>query len=224
MCQDLIVKSSKSTISKVQRSAGTDFNTTNVTWLSINNHEVSMKLVQFVPAALKEKFPHLTKFEIIRSGLTHLQREDMEQFGADLIHANFWKNSLSAIEGDLFEFNPNLKYIGLHNNFLKFIDPKLFVMIKKLKNIEVVEFLSSNCIDSESTFSWDYEKCNDETAKIENLKRIKERETFFSKNCIVCDCNNTSSCNPHTKICMSMRGCVDIHCKGEFETLVDELA
>lgn len=157
------------------------FNTNPVELLSIET-----KNVKFIPAGIKKNFPNLKKFEVIRGGLIHLEREDMRQFGSDLISVSFWKNTLTALEGDLFEFNPNLEYIGLHHNALKFINPSLFENFKKLTNLQIVEFDNSTCIDQESRnpklVEWNYNRCNDVKLKKANLRRISDRENFFIEN------------------------------------------
>lgn len=210
----LLVRNSKTFVGRVEfiRSQYETF-TTKVEMLSINTGD---KSVWFVPAGIKKNFPELTAFQIIHSGLTHLESKDMEQFGNDLIHANFWDNSLTALEGDLFEFNENLEYIGLHHNLLKYIDPMLFQNIEKMKKIVLVEFLNSECIDQNSVSlnadEWNYNKCNDKISRDNNLKKIEERKFFFFRgNCVryQCKCNDNSLCNPHTGICICSKTCLE---------------
>lgn len=165
-------------ITKVLNKAGTElFDTGPVELLSIESESV-----KFVPADVKKNFPKLRKFEIIHSGLIHLEREDMRQFGSDIISVSFWKNSLTALEGDIFDFNTNLEYIGLDQNPLKFINPALFQSFKR-RSLKLVEIKNSTCIDQVSrklsSVQWKYSKCNDDCEKNLNLKRISDREDFF---------------------------------------------
>lgn len=139
--------------------------------------------MKFWPADIKKKFPKIVQFEIIRSGLTHLEREDMRQFGDDLIQANFDGNLLTALEGDVFEFNSKLEYIGLHHNPLKFIDPQFFRNFLKLRKLNWVEIQNSDCINQDSRapriMNWKADECSDESAKMRNLNTISERGVFF---------------------------------------------
>lgn len=176
----LTVESSWTIVGKVLHPNGTKYDTSDVEWLSI---ATGMQSVKFVPAGIKKKFPKLTKFEIIKSGLTHLEREDMRQFGDDLSEVNFWQNSLKVLESDVFEFNPYLVYIGLHDNPLKFISAELFYNFKHLTEIENIEIQNSHCINQQSfiarTDTWSYSECNDDEARNENKKVIADREDFF---------------------------------------------
>lgn len=186
----LIVESPLTIVRQVVSENGFTVDTSDVELLKVETRVNSMK---FLPAGIKKKFPKLTAIEIFQSGLTHLEREDMRQFGDDLMHANFWKNSLTALEGDLFEFNPNLKHISFVENPLKFIDANLFQKIRTLKVVKEVQFGRTKCIDQGSLNpkreKWNFEKCNDERAKRENQARIQQREGFF--NGIYSDTHNT---------------------------------
>lgn len=79
--------------------------------------------------------------------LKHLDQENMKQFGSDLRFAQFWNTKISALEGDLFKFNPNLKYIDFEGNPMKYVDPQVFTGIQKLKHIHIVDFNECGCIE-----------------------------------------------------------------------------
>lgn len=209
----LDVTSPKTLVGKVEFHKGSldGTFTTKVEMLSINTGQ---KSVLFVPAGIKRTFPELTAFQIIHSGLMHLEQDDMQQFGSDLTHVNFWDNSLTALQGDIFVFNENLDYIGLHHNLLVFIDPTLFQNLKFLMKISYVQILNSKCIDknmwSRDKNEWtDHGKCNDEASKIANLKRISERQLFFYRGDCVnqCMCNGNQECFPHTGFCSCSQNC-----------------
>lgn len=171
------MNSPESIMVKVDES-GNECVTRNVEFRSIQSKDL-----RFVLADIKKCFPKITKFEITHSGLIHLKREDMRQFGADLTFVNFWMNFLTEVEGDLFDFNPNLEYIGLHHNAFKYISPSLFTNFKKLTELKAVEFNNASCINQEShnltKVKWSYEKCNDIEMKLKNLERIRDRQDFF---------------------------------------------
>lgn len=143
--------------------------------------------MKFMPAGIKKKFTKLDAISVTDSGLTHLEKEDMRQFGDDLIKADFSNNKLTALEGDIFEFNTDLSFIYLRGNPLAFIDPKLFENFKKMEQLVFVYLENSNCINQKSSQSagaieWKNKQCNDEKAKNDNLKRIRERASFFTDN------------------------------------------
>lgn len=177
----LVINYPKTLVRDVLHSDGSKFDTRLIWMLRIATGRNSVK---FWPADIKKKFPKIVQFEIMRSGLTHLEREDMRQFGDDLIQVNFDGNLLTALEGDVFEFNLNLEYIGLHHNPLKFIDPQFFQNFLKLRKLKWVEIQNSDCINQASRapriMNWRADKCSDETAKMKNLNAISERGVFFS--------------------------------------------
>lgn len=178
-----MVTSSRTSIRNVLQGGGSKFDTSSIDWLSIYN----LGTVKYVPAGIKKNFPHLTKFEIINGRLIHLEREDMRQFGDSLMYLNFNGNSLTAIEGNLFEFNPNLRIIYLNNNPFKFINVDLFMNFRKMNFLTTdVSFGSSNCINSyipvrESSVNWNIGSCNDIDAKNKGLMIILDRKDFFKK-------------------------------------------
>lgn len=139
--------------------------------------------VKFIPAGINEKFPKLSILVLRDVGLTHLEREDMRQFGEQLTRIEFEMNSLTALEGDLFEYNPNIVDIFLQHNPLKFISPILFENFKGMKKLDYVD-LSCECLKNQHTISSDTggknnEKCNDEKEREKNSVRIDKRKSFF---------------------------------------------
>lgn len=177
----LKVDNPRTKIDKIVDSSGSEIDTTNIEMLKIRTGK---KTVKFVPAGIKKKFPDLKVFTIENSGLTHLEREDMRQFGADLGFVSFSENSLTALPGNLLEFNPNVKYIYIRQNPLKYIDGALFQHFKSMEKLRTVNFEHCNCISKESdspkTFEWNSnQRCNDEEAKQENFNMIDQRKAFF---------------------------------------------
>lgn len=149
----------------------------------VNEFCVATNKIMFLPARINEMFPTLKKFMMIKSGLVHLERDDMRQFGDGLTSANFDGNLLTAIEDDLFEYNPNLEYIGLHNNPLKYINPAIFRNFQKKSKLAWVQIDNSNCINQTSTHlsmeAWNHRKCVDAIAESRNIETIFNRMDFF---------------------------------------------
>lgn len=180
----LVIENSRSVLDTVVYQNGSEVDTSDIKMLRI---ETGNPTVKFIPTGIKKKFPDLFAIKIAKSGLLHLEREDMRQFGSSLIYANFMANLLTALEGDLFEFNSNLKRISFKGNPLQYISATLFENFKNIKNynLENVQFLRSTCIDQESwdprSTRWNTNKCNDKKAKGKILATINDREEFFSK-------------------------------------------
>lgn len=140
------------------------------------------KNMNFLPMGIKEKIPKLRVLAIYHSGLIHLDKYDMQQFGSDLEYARFSNTSLTALAEDVFMYNSNLIYINLENNPLKFIDPLLFENFKKMVNLEEIDINHSYCIAEYfvkvspierniTSFNWNAEKCDDFFKKARNLER-----------------------------------------------------
>lgn len=175
-----VIESSNSVLEKVIHPNGSNFDTSNIECLNINTE--GKTTVKFMPARIKMKFPKLTALDISRSGLTHVEKEDMRQFGGDLVLVDFFRNSLTALESDVFDYNPNLRIIFLSQNSFRFIDFGLFQNFRKMTNLRSVHFKSSTCIDeatdSSKTHEWGSNNCNDLSSKHKNLRRIHDRKQF----------------------------------------------
>lgn len=182
---NFVIESSQCYMRQVLYSNGTKMDTSNLKNLRFVNLNDSVK---FIPAGIKENFPNITAIAIIKCGLNHLEREDMRQFGDDLIYANFKMNSLTALEGDVFHYNSKIEQVILNDNPFKFINPYFFRKLKSLKflkNFHMKASQGSECnISRNLTFKsinegWNCEKCDNENKKNENLRRISDRADFF---------------------------------------------
>lgn len=178
------IKSPTTIIGKVLHTNGSKIDTKNISmWQILRNSSSSVK---FIPAGIKKKFSKLSIFVLHGVGLIHLEREDMRQFGKDLIRVEFNENLLTALEDDIFELNPNVEYVNLKNNPLKFVSSVLFKSLRKMENIKNVDIRFGCATNSHSwypkTENWNYENsrnCNDEKIETENVERISERILFF---------------------------------------------
>lgn len=186
---NLVIESSTSILDKVLHPNGTELSQLDIDNIDFVKIESVMKSVKFIPAGIKKKFTKMIGFEVINSGLVHIEKDDMRQFGADLIHVDFFGNSLSALDGDLFQFNPKLKIIYFAYNSIKFIESSLFQNFKSMINIKMVNFWSCYCINegsnSDSNFfttsNWNWEKCNALSVQKEHQNIVNKRVAFFSR-------------------------------------------
>lgn len=176
---------------------------------------ISTATMRFMPNGIKNFFPKLKAVEFYSCELTYLDKENMKQFGSDLEYASFLNNPISVLDGDLFEFNPNLKFISFNFCSLKFIDPGFFKNLRNLKHIEHVWMEISGCINqiydlsdnshNIQTFTWKDGNCTDTKERDENVKirwlinesrRMKKGEIRLTKlENIVGDRNLTKKTN-----------------------------
>lgn len=207
----LDITSSSARIGSVIDSSSKVIDTSNIVELKIDSLK---KNVKFMPAGIKKKFQSLYSIAITSSGLIHLDRDDMRQFGDDLIILKLRNNSITALQSDLFDFNKKLKEVDLSENPLQFIDPAFFKGFRKMIDLTSVLLVNSGCINQVSssrvpkTFKWNVEKCVDFEAKNFNLRRIKGRAVFLTKECLdQCTCSDgvSRSCS---------LGCIDKSCEG----------
>lgn len=178
---NLEIESSRASFKQALLPNGTEVETSSIKVVEINTGKSSVK---FMPAGIKKIFSRMISIDLVNSGLSHLEKDDMRQFGEDLRTANFEGNSLTALEGEIFEFNPNLWDLSFKSNPLKFVDPALFQNVKELKLLTVMRLQESGCTNQylkPPPVTWTLEGCYDHTARAENIERIHERETFFLK-------------------------------------------
>lgn len=206
------ITSPKTSIGKVTNSNSEKIDTINIVEFNIDNTKTT--IIKFMPAGIKKKFPKLNSITMTFSALTHLERDDMRQFGNDLIKLKLSNNALTALQGDLFHFNNDLEEIDLSENPLKFIGSAFFITFKKMFRLKNVSMNNSGCIDQASSspnpkiFKWNMEKCVDEDAEKLNLIRNRSRAVFLIRECLdQCTCTTDRS-----EVCS--RSCVSQYCEG----------
>lgn len=156
-----------------------------ITALSFKN----MQHFTFLPYGLSKKW-NLRVFEIVDSGLVHIDYHDMQQFGTYIMYVRFFRTKLSTLESDLFQFNPNLIYISFEGNPLKFIDPVFFDNLSTMRNVNQVNMLKCKCLDKKFvnvryksniiSLKHSSEDCNDSAAFQEHLKIASRREFIIT--------------------------------------------
>lgn len=101
-----------------------------------------------MPKLIGKSFPNLIFIEFIDCDLIELNKNDLQQFGANLESINLSGNSLTKLNAGLFEFNPNLDHIKLNSNPLKMIEIEFFNNLGKLKKLNDF-MLSGGCVGDE---------------------------------------------------------------------------
>lgn len=144
--------------------------------------------VKFIPTGIKSKFPNLKAIYIGLSGVLSVNKNNLKQFGDSLEYLYLAENSITSIDDDLFENNPNLKGIYFDSNPIRHIDTGFFTNLKKLEKIEYLSFYRVGCMDQEfkktsghqmATFTWNYKGCFDESAKVKTQCKILEMQQNF---------------------------------------------
>lgn len=141
--------------------------------------------VKFVPARINKMLPKVKKIFIVNCGLIHIEKNDMKQFGNDLILADMSKNHLRALQSNLFGHNTQLTEVNFYGNPLKFVDLAIlnkinFVMDKKFR-VAAFDGCVSYKFDYRGSSNYDNEKCNDAGEKQQNLQLVQRRAEFFMR-------------------------------------------
>jgi len=90
--------------------------------------------LNYFPRGLNNFFKNLKVINIFNSGLKEIHQSDLKDF-PKLMNLFLPANNLEIIEENLFEFNPNLKWINLNSNKISHIDPTVFDNLTKLSRL-----------------------------------------------------------------------------------------
>lgn len=108
-----------------------------------------------------------------------VDKEDLKQFGASLEYLELLRNLITSIELDLFEHNPNIRFLYLDGNPLKYIEHTFFDILKSSNRVRYVNFLNCGCLNQKyegSNFAgtnWNLANCNNKDARILTISRAK---------------------------------------------------
>ena len=106
---------------------------------------ISEQTVHFLPKGLVNFFPQVTSIDASYSHLKKITKNDLKPF-KDLNDLWLSHNDLQELDGDLFEFNPKLKYFDVKSNEnLKSIGTALFRGL----HLHQAFFRNCGCIDSD---------------------------------------------------------------------------
>lgn len=141
--------------------------------------------IKFIPFGIKSKFPNLRALRIYDCGLLIVSKDNLKQFGSSLESLDLYNNNLQSIEGDLLEYNPNLRAIRLNNNPLQYIGPEFFTHLKTMKNLKWLDLEAAKCMSQKydtddghgdiTTFKWKNTGiCSSEYARERTMNAVKE--------------------------------------------------
>lgn len=146
-------------------------------FLDIEALDIVFSRISFIPDGIKTLMPNLRVIRIRTSGLLSMNKENLRQFGNDLELASFVGNHLTSLDADLFEFNPNLRWISFSNNPIRHIDPRFFDHLPQMETLELVWLIHAGCMDQSfnvalgdlNSFEWQNDNCFNETARVESM-------------------------------------------------------
>lgn len=98
--------------------------------------------INFMPKFTEILAQRLEVLYVAFCKMKNVSKEDLRQF-SQLKELWMPYNDLEWLDGDLFNFNPQLEYVWFSNNKFKFIEPNLLDSLTKLK---YAEFDSAGCI------------------------------------------------------------------------------
>lgn len=167
-------------IGKVLNKYGVELEAKDLESIEALNIKYSLDM-KFMPKGFLEKFPNLKALKIDNCGLIYVDKNSFKQFGSEFEVFDIYENKLTVLYADLFEFNPNLKFISFMGNPLMHIEMTLIDSLREMHSLEY--FLLWECLctnDSFQThlghnihnFTWHLAKCNDTKAWIQNYFKL----------------------------------------------------
>lgn len=115
----------------------------NVVVLSVEDQTVN-----FLPKGLEKFFPNLKGIKMANTGLKSIKQENLKPF-PKLSHLALFGGDLERLDNDLFEFNPQLQWLALDDNKLKFIGEDL-LNIDNLEKLKKVSLYNNQCISKKA--------------------------------------------------------------------------
>lgn len=138
VAKNMVVTEPDSYVKMINGQGGIYFHTYNVRVLKMDSQTIN-----YFPKGIELLFPGIMGISIGESNLKSITKEDLEPFDAlEIIW--LYGNDLHKLDGDLFEYNPEMKAINFGGNELTFIGETI---LKPLKNLEQAYFGRANCID-----------------------------------------------------------------------------
>lgn len=100
--------------------------------------------VFYFPQGLDKFFQNIMTIEIVKCGLKEIHGSDIKVF-SNLSRLDLNGNRLEFLEGDLFNFNPQIKSIYLNGNRISQVDPKFFDSFGT--RAVILNLLNNECLD-----------------------------------------------------------------------------
>lgn len=100
------------------------------------------KIKNFFLQNIKNFFKNVQKIYFVNANLSTISKYDLQPFGSQLMAFWFGSNNFEAIESDLFDFTPNIKFIEVYSNKIKYVGDGVF---NNLKNLTHLSFSGNPC-------------------------------------------------------------------------------
>lgn len=106
---------------------------------------ISSFICQFIPIGFGKYFANLEVLHIEKSGLKSINKFDL--YGMKKLNGLFLnENKLLALDADIFDFTPEIKYIDVSKNLIFHIDA---VILSSIKNLKQFNFEDNACLTKE---------------------------------------------------------------------------
>lgn len=107
-----------------------------------------------IPKGIGRFFPSLRGIYLKNSGLQKISADDFKPFPY-LTRFDSWNNKLESLDGNIFKYTPEMKWITFNNNSIIHVGENLLTNLAKLwdpsnKEAKKVDFRSNPCIDFEA--------------------------------------------------------------------------
>lgn len=110
---------------------------------------IQSQTLRFAPRNLEQFFPNLEAFDILRSQIEEITREDLVNF-PNLRQLHLDGNNIQQIDQNLLEGNPLMAAISFSNNPIRHVDYKAFDALDELTTLA---FQSTSCTNMAYTFN-----------------------------------------------------------------------
>lgn len=100
--------------------------------------------IKYLPRNIESFFPNLRGFRFMATNFLSVSTQDLKPFPNLEYFASF-TNKVEVLGGDLFKFNPKMRYVGFSNNLLKSVG---YNMLIDLKELEQVDFYNNPCMNA----------------------------------------------------------------------------
>lgn len=92
---------------------------------------VENSIVQHFPSNIMSFFPNVNSIYFHGSKMKGIHQNDLRPFGYKLMLLHITESEIDVLEKNLFEFNPNLKFLAFSNQ-IKYVDANIFENLPRL--------------------------------------------------------------------------------------------
>jgi Leucine rich repeat len=130
----------------------------NMTSVEVSGFYSFNSFVKFFPSKLNQHFPNLVAIWINYGRIKEIHQSDLKPF-TQLVRLDLGENDIRALEEGLFDFNPDLKFVGFVKNKICKIDANVF---DRLVNLAYLELSNNDCFNVGAS---------DSTSEVKNVIR-----------------------------------------------------